>query len=73
MVDNCSFFFFVLREDRAGRLQASKMAIVTIFRSWSGKINALKKKSVSGLSTVALIDGTINRQTKYMYCNLNIY
>ncbi|XP_078353189.1 rapamycin-insensitive companion of mTOR-like isoform X2 [Oculina patagonica] len=28
-----------LREDRAFRLQASKMAIVTIFRSWSGIIS----------------------------------
>ena len=39
----CSFmlFFFLLivncREDKASRLQASKMAIVTIFRSWSGQ------------------------------------
>ena len=38
----CSFMLFFLlivncREDKASRLQASKMAIVTIFRSWSGQ------------------------------------
>ena len=38
----CSFMLFFklivnCREDKASRLQASKMAIVTIFRSWSGQ------------------------------------
>ena len=31
-----SFFLQFSSEDRAGRLTASKMAIVTIFRSWAG-------------------------------------